>query len=134
VKQYTLLAKDVTKTNIGTAYVNIPVGANGERSLVDFTGCTEYRIVLHVNMVGSGLLGFRLVRDSDSAVLYERATIPGTNSAGEKELDTANDAEAVNGWLPLPAAASGLAVVRIQAKSQTGADDPQFRRCLLLVR
>lgn len=123
VKQYAILTKDVTKTNIGLAYVNVPVGANGERSLVDFTGCTEFRLVLHANLVGVGPFGVRLVRDSDSAVLYENASIALT---GERELDT--------DWQPLPAAASGLTLVRFQAKSSVAADDPVFRRLILGVR
>lgn len=134
VKQYSLLTKDVTKTNIGTAYANIPPGANGERSLVDFTGCTEFRLIVNVNHItaGAGQLQFRIVRDSDSAVLYESPLL--SSAAGEKEADSANDAQAVNGWLPLPAAASGLGVVRFQGKSSVGADDPVVRRCLLFVR
>jgi hypothetical protein len=47
-------------------------------------------------------------------------------AAGERELDT--------GWLALPAQASGLILVRLQAKSVTAADDPQFRRCVLVVK
>lgn len=123
VKTYPILCKDVTKTNIGTSYVNIPVGLNGERSLVDFTGCTQYRLILHANLVGTGPFGFRLVRDSDSAVLYENANIALT---GERELDT--------DWQNLPAAASGLILVRLQGKSVTAADDPVVRRCIVLCR
>jgi hypothetical protein len=123
VEQYLLLSKDVTKTNIGTAYVNVPPGANGERSLVEFTGCTELRLVLNMNAVGTGPWQVRVVRDGDSAVLYESPNITG---AGEKELDT--------GWLPMPAQASGLELVRFQAKSSVGADDPVFRRLVMLVR
>lgn len=123
VKQYPILTKDITKTNIGTTYVNVPVGANGERSLVDFTGCTEYRLVLHANLIGTGPFGVRLVRDSDDAILYENASIALT---GERELDT--------GWQTLPAAASGLILVRFQAKSSVAADDPVFRRLVLGVR
>jgi hypothetical protein len=124
VKQYLLLAKDVTKTNIGTSYVNVPPGLNGERGLVEFTGCTEFRLVCNVNHVGTGQLQLRVVRDSDSAVLYESPLLAA--GAGEKELDA--------GWLPIPAAASGLGVVRFQARSTVGADDPQFRRLVMLVR
>lgn len=123
VKQYLLLGKDVTKTNIGTAYVNIPVGANGERSLVEFTGCTEFRLVCNANLVGTGPWNVRIVRDSDNAVLYES---PNLTQSGERELDT--------DWMPLPAAASGLGVVRAQAKSAVAADDPVFRRLVMLVR
>jgi hypothetical protein len=123
VKQYLLLAKDVTKSNIGTAYVNVPIGLNGERSLVEFTGCTQFRLILNMNAIGTGAWGARVVRDSDNAVLFENAAITG---AGEKELDT--------DWQTLPAAASGLILVRLQGKSVTAADDPVFRRCVMLVR
>ena len=125
VKSYDLMGPGavVTKTNIGTVYVNVLPGANGERILVDFTGCTQFRIILTANLAGTGPFGVRVVRDSDSAVLFENASIAQT---GERELDT--------DWQPLPAAASGLALVRLQAKSTVGADDPQFRRAVMLVR
>jgi hypothetical protein len=123
VKQWVILAKDVTRSNIGTAYVNVPPGLNGERSLIDFTGCTEYRLILNMNAVGTGPWAVRLVRDSDDAVLHEATNITG---AGEKELDT--------NWTTLPAAANGLVLVRLQAKSNVGADDPVFRRCVVLAR
>ena len=123
MRQWTILAKDITKTNIGTAYVNIQIGANGERSLVDFTGATQFRIILNANLVGTGQWGARLIRDGDSAVLYENANL---GASGERELDT--------DWQALPAAAVGLTTVRLQGKSTTGADDPVFRRCVLLTR
>ena len=123
VKQFFLLAKDVTKTNIGTAYVNVPPGLNGERSLVEFTGCTQFRIVLNMNFVGTGPMNARVVKDSDNTVLFESANISG---AGEKELDT--------NWQSIPAGFSGLEIVRLQAKSNTATDDPVFRRCIMLVR
>ena len=123
VRQWTILTKDITKTNIGTSYVNIQIGANGERSLVDFTGATQFRIILNANLVGTGQWGARLIRDGDSVVLYENANL---GASGERELDT--------DWQALPAAAVGLTVVRLQGKSTTGADDPVFRRCVLLTR
>jgi hypothetical protein len=125
VKSYQLLGPGlaIAKTNIGTAYVNILPGINGERSLVDFTGCTQFRLIASANLVGSGPFGIRVVRDSDDAVLYENASIAVT---GERELDT--------DWQTLPQAASGLSLVRVQAKSVTAADDPVFRRVTMLVR
>lgn len=126
VKQYILLAKDVTKTNIGTAYVNVPVGLNGERSLVEFTGCTQFRLVVNINCVGTGPWGMRVVRDSDNAILFENANIL---VAGEKELDT--------DWQSLPPALGptpGLTLVRVQAKSAVLTDDPVVRRVIMLVR
>lgn len=125
MKVYNLIGPGaaIPKNNIGTAYVNISPGANGERSLVGFQG-TEYRIFVHANLVGSGPFGVRIVRDSDDAVLYENASIAQT---GEKELDT--------GFVPIPAAAIGQdVVVRVQAKSATAADDPVFRGVKVVVQ
>jgi hypothetical protein len=125
VKTYNLIAPGsaITKTNIGAAYTNVLPGANGERSLIDFTGCTEFRVVLNANLVGTGQWGARVVKDSDSAVLFEQANL---GAAGERELDS--------GWQTIPAGFTGLEIVRLQAKSQTAADDPVFRRCVVLVR
>lgn len=124
VKQYGVLTKDVTKTNIGTSYVNVPPGANGERTLIEFTGCTEFRIIVHAVMNGTGTHRMRIVRDSDDAVLYESANIAA--QAGEREFDT--------GVLALPAAATGLMYVRFQALSSVGSNDPIYRRCILMVK
>lgn len=113
----------ITKTNIGTSYVNVPPGLNGERILVDLTGATEFRIVVAANLVGTGPFGMRVVRDADSAVLFENASIALT---GERELDT--------NWQPIPLAAGALEVLRFQAKSSTAQDDPVFRRATILIR
>jgi hypothetical protein len=123
VRVFPVLSKDVTKTNIGTTYVNVPPGLNGERTPVDFTGCTQYRVVLNMNAIGTGPWSVRMVRDTDLAVLWETTNISG---AGEKEVDT--------DWQTLPAAASGMIAVRLQGRSNVGADDPVFRRAILLVR
>lgn len=125
VKRYDFVAPGsaVTKTNIGSTYVDVLLGANGCRQLVDFTGCTEFRVIMNANLVGTGPFGARIVRDSDNAVLYENASIALT---GERELDT--------DWQPLPAAAVGLTIGRLQMKSATAADDPIVRRCQMFVR
>lgn len=123
VRAWPILSKDVTKTNIGLAYVNVPPGANGERSLVDFTGATEFRIILNANLIGTGVFAAQLIRDGDSAVIFEATNL---GVAGERELDT--------GWVAVPAGISGLTIVRLQAKSGTAADDPVFRRCIVLTR
>ena len=127
VKQYDILGAGsaVAKTNIGTTYVDVLVGANGIRSLVDWTGALEFRVILSVNIIGTGQLGVRLVRDSDTAVIVENANV---GAAGERELDT--------GWQAIPAIliGAGQMLVRLQTKSTVVTDDPVFRRCLVLVR
>lgn len=120
VKMYSFFGPGsaIAKTNIGTNYINICVGLNGERQAVDLTGCTEYRFILHANVIGTGQVGVRVVLDSDNTVLHEAGNI---GAAGEREGDT--------GWQALPAAFVGLGIVylRAQAKSTVGADDPVFR-------
>jgi hypothetical protein len=126
VKQYDFLGpgNTVTKTNIGTTYVNVLPGLNGERIPVDLTGVTEFRVFLTLNMVGVGPLRARIIRDGDSTVLYENTNI--NVAAGERELDT--------GWLTIPAGFNGVELLRWQMSSATATDDPVFRRCGLLVR
>lgn len=125
VKQYDFIGPGaaVTKTNIGTSYVNVLPGANGERILADLSGCTEFRVVLTANLVGSGQWGARVIQDGDAAVLFEVANL---GAGGERELDS--------DWQPIPAGFDGLTLLRLQAKSTTAQDDPVFRRCALLVR
>lgn len=126
VKQYNIIAPGVsiTKTNIGTAYTNILTEINGCRTLVEFTGCSQFRIVLNAVMPGTGLHGVRIIRDDDTGILYENANI--SSAVGERELDT--------GWLPLPEGVNSLEVIRFQGKSTVGTDDPIYKRCVLLVR
>jgi hypothetical protein len=110
---------------VGTAYVNVAPGLNGERIVADFTGCTEFRFMLNVNIVGTGQLGARCVRDGDDAVLIEDTNL---GAAGERELDS--------DWQPLPATfvGQGLTLLRVQCKSTVAADDPVFRRCQMGLR
>lgn len=126
MRMYPIITKDITKTNVGTAYVNVAAGANGERKYASFVGATQFRVRLWANLVGTGPFGFRIVRDGDSAVLYENASIALT---GERELDT--------DWQALPAAFQGQTdgtLLRLQAKSVVGADDPVIRGCDLGVQ
>lgn len=127
VKNYCLVAPGsaVTKTNIGAAYVNILTGTTGQAVPVDFTGCTQFRILADATQIGTGVLGVQVVRHTDSAVLYANAAF-GSAGAGDKALDT--------DWVTLPAQATGLILVRAQAKSTVATDDPVIRRVLLGVR
>lgn len=115
----------ITKTNIGSVYVNICPGMNGERQAVDLTGCTEFRLMLHANLIGTGAFAARVVRDGDDVVLFESTNL---GAAGERELDT--------NWQSLPATFqnAGLVYFRAQAKSATVADDPIFRSLKIAFR
>jgi hypothetical protein len=129
VKSYDLIAPSSgtpsPNTNIGTSYVNILPGLNGQRRVIDFTGATQFQVHLFAAMPGTGPYSVRVVRDSDNAVLFEAQTA----AAAEKEVDS--------GWLSIPVASpmfSGQTPVRVQAKSATSTDDPTFRSMVLLVQ
>lgn len=124
VRQYDFLGPGlaITKTNIGTSYVNVLPNTNGQRIFVDCTGCTQFRVIVNANFVLTGQFGVRIVRQSDNTVFCELATI----TAGEKEVDT--------DWQPMLGAFTGLELLALQAKSITASDDPIFRRTGLLVR
>lgn len=127
VKLYTFFGPGsaIVKADIGTSYVNICPGANGERIIVDLTGCTQFRFVLSADLLGVGQWGARCVRDGDSEVLIEQGNL---GAAGLRELDS--------DWQALPAAflGQGITLLRVQAKSTTATDDPVFHRCQMAVR
>ena len=109
---------DVTKSNIGTSFVNCYTGYNGKQELIAFTGFTQYRVIYHVNKVGTGTQTWRLLESNGSDVIGQ---IDDTAGAGEHELDT--------GWLSLPAWATNEKKVHPQGKSTVAGDDPVFRGC-----
>lgn len=123
VKAYTLVAPGVAvaRTNVGVTPQNLLPGASGQRMLVDFTGCTEFRLAMDANIV-SGTWALRVVRSGDDEVLYQS---PNLSTTGEQDLDT--------DWQPLPAGFDALAVVVLQVGSSASAS-ATFRRCVLLVR
>lgn len=127
VKPYTLFGPGlaITKTNIGTSYVDIITAeANGGRMLVDFTGVTKIRPVVRGDLPGTGPYSIRIVKDSDNTVLFEQTGI--TANGNPRELDP--------GWQDIPAGFTSELAVRVQARSNTGSDDPVFRAAVLLVK
>ncbi len=133
VKEYNIIGPGASLaiTNVGTTYRNVSPAPNGERTLIDFTGCTLVRIGIAMTNTGtqSGTLQLEIVRDSDNQQLWESTAQGGT---GEKSQDTV--------WLPLPqwvldaAGTDGEIPVRARIKSSVAADDPVVRRVKVLVK
>lgn len=115
--------KDAIKTNIGTAYVNVYTGLAGELQGVDFLGKKEYRLVIHVNKVGTGTQTAGLMDQANSANLM---ILDDTGAAGENMLDS--------GWPTLPSWANGEINLKPVAKSTVAADDPVYRQFILYLR
>lgn len=99
----------LARSNIGATPVNLLPGANGERLFADFTGCTEYRLMLHASIV-NGTWGAQVVRDADSEVLH---VAPNLGAAGERELDT--------DWQALPAEFIGEGIIPLRVQVASGA-------------
>ncbi|OHB77708.1 MAG: hypothetical protein A2Z25_20700 [Planctomycetes bacterium RBG_16_55_9] len=115
--------KDITKTNIGSVFVNVYIGANGELQGVDFKGYKEYRFVVCVNKVGTGTQTAALVDNANSANLI---SLDDAGAAGEHMLDS--------GWTVCPAWATNTINLKPMAKSTITTDDPVYRQFALYLR
>lgn len=115
--------KDITKTNIGTSQVNVYVGAGGEGQLVQFSRWRQYRLVVHLNKVGTGTVTSRLVDVTNAANVL---SVDYSGAAGEATVDS--------GWTDLPAWATGEQIVKPMAFSSVATDDPIFRQLALYLR
>ena len=117
-------SKDITKTNLPTAYTNVYIGNGGEGQLVNFGGYKQYRFVVAVNKVGTGTQTAALVDVANAANLVELADAA---AAGEHTLDS--------GWTNLSAwMSNGDFILKPMAKSTNSADDPIYRGFALYLR
>lgn len=104
-----------TLTNVGTTYDAISGSQNMGFAHVQAAGITQIIFGVRVNKVGSGTQSWQLWNDTDG---NEVAVIDDAGSTGIKYLSTTKDFGS-----PL---AAGMKIVRIRAKSTTGADDPIY--------
>ncbi|MCL7412622.1 MAG: right-handed parallel beta-helix repeat-containing protein [ANME-2 cluster archaeon] len=115
--------KDITLVDIGTAFVNIYPGVNGEAQQVNFTGYNKYNLIAHVNKVGTGTQSWRLEDAANSANYLQ---LDDAGAAGEHELSNLN----VN----LPSWAVGTINLIPKGSSTVAGDDPVFRRFVLMLK
>ncbi len=111
-----------TKTNVGTAFVDVYSGTNesGFELDVDFAGKTQVKAVVCWNKVGAGTQTVQAVQaDLTSNVLFTLDVVSGRN---------------VFALAALPAWATGIQRIKLQAKSTTGTDDPIFGACALYLK
>jgi len=117
--------QSVTKTNIGTAYVDAYVSAFDMENMaqIDCSLITDFRIVYMWDYVGSGTQQIRWVDVSDNAnVLYETATF----IIDQDGIDS--------GWFSSPAFCTGIISIELQGKSTTAGDDPQAKGYVVYAR
>jgi len=106
-----------TKTNIGTAFVDIytTAGSDGLSVRVDFTGKTQAAARILWNKIGTGTQNLRCVdRDNVANVLFDVVVVDGGQDVAPAAL---------------PAWATGVKKLKLQAKSTVAGDDPIFRGC-----
>lgn len=109
-----------TLTNVGTAYDTIQVGGV---ALVQTVGVTQVVFGVRVNKVGSGTQSWQLWNDTNST---EVGVIDDAGATGVKNLSATLNFD--------PPLTSGQKVLRVRAKSTTGADDPVFLGATLSIR
>ena len=108
------LGGTVTLTNVGTAYDAVNVSKGLGLAKVDFTNSTSAEFTVFVNKVGTGTQSWQLWNVTDGSQI---AALDDAGAAGDKTLTT------IASGASLPA---GMKVVRVRAKSTTGADDPIY--------
>lgn len=114
-----------TKTNIGTAYVDIYNTLEPDElfNVIVFDNFADFRILFIWDYVGAGTQQCRFVdRANNANVLYESPTF------------TADQDPNDSGWTVLPAWATGEKQIEAQGKSTTATDDPIFKGWILLLR
>ena len=114
-----------TKTNIGTAYVDIYNSLEPDElfNVINFDNFTDFRILFIWDYIGAGMQQVRFVdRANNANVLYESATF------------TADQDPNDSGWTALPVWATGEKQIEQQGKSTTATDDPIAKGYILLLR
>lgn len=114
--------RNITKTNIGSAFVDIynDANASGYELDVDFTGFTQVAATICWNKIGTGTQNVRVVQADDVAnVLFDAVVVSGRNPVA---------------LVALPAWAIGVKRLKLQGKSTTSTDDPIFHTCAVYLK
>ena len=115
--------KDATKTNLPASYTNIYAGSAGEGQLVNFGPYKQYRLVIHVNKIGTGTHDSGIMDVTNAANL---AVISDAGAVGEKTLDS--------GWTNLSAWMTGEQIVKPVARDSLATGDPVYHQFALYLR
>lgn len=109
----------ITKTNIGTAFIDVYNDYGGRNFFVDLMGYTKIRYFVNINANGStGTLNFRIVDNGNvNNVLLDVVITNGQNVATVT--------------IPDPLFKNFRGRLRFQAKSTVAGDDPIFDRILI---
>jgi len=119
-RQATILADaaGVTKTNIGTVFVEL--SAASLRVRVDMTGFVDVRLCLGINKIGTGVQEWKAQYSTDQSAWADMTPlISDAGVCGEKAIASAYGA--------VPAAARADVWIRIVGRSTVAADDPIVR-------
>lgn len=115
-------SQSITKTNIGTAFVNIynQTNADGKSVSIDTNGKTEARLSVNWNKIGAGTQTVQVIDVVGSVVLISMNVVSGYN---ETAL-TAIPASLLN----------TVKRYNLRAKSTTAADDPIFEGAAIYLK
>lgn len=118
-------AAGVTKSNIGTAFVELAGAAL--RIKVDLTGFTDCRISAGVNKVGTGTQSWKLQYSLDGTIFSDLTPQADDALAAGERLN-------VSLWGAIPALAKADVFIRCVGKSTTAGDDPIVKSVSLQVK
>jgi hypothetical protein len=122
-------SRQVTKTNIGTTFVNLFSDFSGRPFFADFTGFTKLAFQTYWTKVGTGVQHLRIVDDSGVIV----SDLINTENLGGGTGLTTGDNPLVNYTIPA-AYVRFKGKLRIQVRSTVAADDPIFEGMNIYLR
>ena len=111
-----------TKTNIGTAFVDIftQTNSDGKSVQIDTNDKTQLRLVVNWNKVGTGTQTVQILEVGTANVLATMNVVSGRNDTG---------------IINIPAfATNSVKYYKIQAKSTTAGDDPVFESASITLK
>lgn len=116
-----ITTQPVTKTNIGTSYVDIYTDFGGRPFFIDTTGFTKMAIQVLWTRVGTGTQTMQIVNHANGEVILESPALTTQSNEFTNVAIPANYLNFKGKW-------------RLQAKSTTAADDPVFAGFALYLR
>lgn len=122
-------SRQVTKTNVGTTFVNLFTDFSGRPFFADFTGFTKLAFQTYWTKVGSGSQHLRIVDDSGGITsdLINTENLGGGNGLVTGDNPLAN--------YTIPASYTNFkGKLRIQVRSTVAADDPVFEGMNIYLR
>jgi hypothetical protein len=117
-------ASGITKTNIGTSYVDILPASL--RTQIDLSEFDRYRLIFGGANTEAGLYYAKFQYSTDESAW--------TDLSPELSLSGSSESKTVSNWQDVPAAALSDVFVRVLGKAQTATADPNYKNLEMQVK